>query len=115
MTSESKYPDWAREDLTNGEILGVAMGVQTEAEANEFLAGYMTYIRRKNPSGDAREIALSNIGYWTGYCSGSTAERVMQLFHCSHPIFGHHRPSVSEALEAGKQIAAEAAKKAEQP
>ena len=36
---------------------------------------------------EAEAITRSNLGYWTGYCSDATAERVKRLFHSPHPVF----------------------------
>ena len=36
----------------------------------------------------AEQIAKNNLGYYSGYYSDDTRQRVERLFKCSHPIFG---------------------------
>jgi hypothetical protein len=46
---------------------------------------------------------LSNIGYWTGYLDHATADKIMDLFDCEHPIFGRTHPTAEEALRIGME------------
>jgi hypothetical protein len=49
----------------------------------------------------ARDIILSNIGYYTGYLDNATADRVMELFDTEHPVFGKTHPTPEEAFRMG--------------
>jgi hypothetical protein len=53
---------------------------------------------------EAIELQKKNIGYWSGYFDNETADRMMQLFSCSHPVFGTSHPSPEEALEMGRKM-----------
>lgn|SRR6185437_1358082 len=97
---DGEFPD----DATWGEIYGPAMDVQTEAEAEAYLARIISLMRRKDQNlseEGARYTALSNVGYWTGYCSDETAERVKRLYHTTHPIFGDAKLTTEELLRMG--------------
>lgn len=104
-----KHPDWTNRNLTYGDILGPAMEAQTVEEAADFFRAYVAYILRFHSESQARAeyVVRTNIGYWTGYCDGATAERVLRLYDVSHPIFGRSKPTMEQALEAGKALAKE--------
>ena len=108
--SKFTMPDWSLV-LTFGECLDPAMEVETEEQARAYLDGYVGHIMRVRDSDEpvthekALEIAKAIIGWWTGYQDAATAERVMRLFDCAHPIFGHARPDAAEAFAAGKRMA----------
>jgi hypothetical protein len=102
-----KQPDWSRNDLTYGDILGPAMLVENEQEAVVYIENYVTYIMLKDLTIDharAHEIAAQNIGYYAGYYDTTTMNRVMELFHTKHPIFGTDIPSAEEAFQMGKAL-----------
>lgn len=50
--------------------------------------------------------ALQNIGYMSGYYDTKTADRIMEVFKTSHPIFGRRHPDPAEAFEKGYEMAA---------
>jgi len=81
---------------TVGELYDPAMNVQTEQEAQEYLAFLIEYYLSVTnwDRAEAQRISLHNIGYYTGYCSPEIANRVMRLFNTQHPVFGAHRPDV---------------------
>jgi len=83
-----------------------AMRVKTQQEAKEFLEALLQDISEKfgGTPESHRATQLSNIGYFTGYYDAETAERVVRLFGCEHPIFGRSRPTTDEAFDAGKRI-----------
>lgn len=80
--------------LTIGESLGPAMKITDEADAVQYKKAYMAYIQKYldvEPDKDGRtanEIANINLGYFAGYYSDETRERVERLFCCSHPVYG---------------------------
>lgn len=66
-----------------------AMAITDQAEAD----GYFERLVQHNMSfGTMREeaegIERANLGYWAGYYSHATRERVERLFRCAHPFFG---------------------------
>ncbi|MEM7813265.1 MAG: hypothetical protein AAF532_17450 [Planctomycetota bacterium] len=57
---------------------------------------------------EAERIERTNLGYYAGYGSHETRERVEDLFDCQHPVFGsaaNGPPTVDEAVAAGRQMA----------
>jgi len=91
--------------VTIGEKYGPAMGVKTAEEAREY---FEACVRHNMSFGNTREEAEKterrNIGYYTGYYSAETAQRVMSLFGVVHPIFGASQPTAEEALKAGIEL-----------
>jgi hypothetical protein len=55
----------------------------------------------KIPVKTAAANILSNIGYFTGYFDHATADRIMDLFDCEHPVFGRNHPTAEEAWRIG--------------
>ena len=92
-------------DATFGELLHPAMKIQNQDEADEYLERLIRHGRLHGQTRlKAEEIALANLGYWTGYYDQETASRVFRLFNCSHPIFGTKRNlSTLELLDAGRK------------
>lgn len=93
--------------MTYGEILQPAMAVETQEQADEFMEKYIEWHMKQHGSTKkhALDVAMENIGYYTGYCDNETAKRVMRLFKTSHPVFGTSTPTPEEAFEAGKNMA----------
>jgi len=60
----------------------------------------------------AEENCRSSLGYYAGYYSNETRERVERLFKCAHPIFGSIRtegaPTFQKAFAAGKKLGEQA-------
>lgn len=89
-----KFNPENKETLTYGECLEPAMKITTQEEANQYLEDYTKFIQKwvdiepNQKELTAKQIALQNIGYWTGYYDRETANRVMKLFNTVHPIFG---------------------------
>jgi hypothetical protein len=54
---------------------------------------------------EAERVERINLGYFAGYYSHETRERVERLFRCKHPVFGaiaeKGPPTPHEALNAG--------------
>lgn len=89
----TKFNPDNKDSLTYGECLGPAMEITEEANAKQYLTAYAAFIQRsldKEPRKDnmtALEVAKINLGYYAGYYSNETRERVERLFGCAHPIF----------------------------
>ncbi len=103
--------------MTIGELYGPAMEIQTQKEADAYFEKLVSQHLAGAP-GHARDYAesvqRSNLGYYAGYYSDETRQRVERLFHCAHPIFGSIAkkgpPTPEEALALGVK-AGEAAKR----
>lgn len=58
---------------------------------------------------EAERVERINLGYYAGYYSEATRERVERLFNCAHPFFGkvseNGTPSAEDAIEAGRKLA----------
>jgi hypothetical protein len=106
-----------KETMTYGDSLGPAMKIKDPADAQQYLADYVAYIREgikranSEPRKDgksAEEIALDNLGYYAGYYDNETRERVERLFKCQHPVFGsiaeNGAPTAEEAFAAGMRL-----------
>lgn len=105
MTSTEHFK--SDEPLTNAQVLGPAMQITDAADAQNYLAAYEAYmVRRWDTAPDeAHSIALSNLGYYAGYYSPETRDRVYALFNAAHPIFGTSHPTAEEAFSEGMKRA----------
>jgi len=105
-------------DPTYEDILGPAMEITSQEDADQYKEKYVAFIQDSIDSGkvsstedSAEEIANHNLGYYAGYYSSEVRRRVEKLFKCHHPIFGSIEengvPTAEEALrlgiEAGKK------------
>jgi len=94
--------------VTYGETLGPAMKITDPKEAQEYFIRLVAHARLRNsenkPMPKSIQIVGSNLGYYAGYYDGETAQRVMRLFNCEHPIFGKKRPDAKEAFNAGMKM-----------
>lgn len=95
------------ENATSMEVLGPAMEVTDQAEADAYFEAMLRHVTSREPRLD-REVAEKNlrdhIGYWAGYYSHETRLRVERLFRCEHPVFGPAAkgpPGPEEAFRAG--------------
>jgi hypothetical protein len=99
------------EHATYRETLGPAMELQTEEEAQQYLEDLTQYLMKATHKtyAAAKELCLHNLGYYAGYYSDETRERVERIFHTRHPIFGAYQdtgiitPEV--AFEKGRRMA----------
>lgn len=108
----TKFNPEGKEKLTFGETLSPAMEITDSDDAKQYFNDYVMFIQKtldKEPREDnitAEEIAKTNLGYFAGYYSSETRERVERLFNCIHPIFGsiekNGQPTPEEALEMGE-------------
>lgn len=92
--------------ITIGEKYEPAMKITDQAVADAYfellVAHTMSYDKSRS---EAEAIERQNLGYYAGYYSDATRQRVEQLFGCSHPIFGKiaavGAPTTEEALQDG--------------
>ena len=80
---------------TYGDVTDALAGLQSAEDAAHFMHLY----RAANPHAD------TNVGYLTGYCSATEAQRLQQWCGVRHPIFGRATPTVHEAFTAGQLLA----------
>lgn len=110
----TKFNPENKETLTHDECLSPAMEITEPKDAEQYLNDYISFIQKyldKEPTknnNSAEEIAKANLGYYAGYYSNKTRERVEKLFKCAHPIFGsieeNGAPTPKQAYEMGKNI-----------
>lgn len=90
----TKFNPENKETLTYEESLGPAMNITDEEDAKQYKKAYIEYTQRKleqNPRADnitAEQIVNANLGYFAGYYSNETRNRVEKLFFTQHPILG---------------------------
>ena len=96
--------------MTIGEWADPAMKITKQSEADAYFK--LLVERHMRLSHQSREVAekivRENLGYYAGYCSDETRERVERLFKCAHPFFGpisKGKPTPEEAFEMGKKYA----------
>lgn len=93
-------------EATFGEKYDPAMAITDQAEADGY---FERLVEHRMSFGKTREeaetIERSNLGYWAGYYSHATRERVERLFRCEHPVFGSIAekgpPTAEQAFEMG--------------
>ena len=89
----AKFNQQNKDVLTYGECLSPAMEITDTEDAQQFLNDYAVFIQKsldEEPRKDnmtALDIALHNIGYFSGYYDSETSKRVKELFGCKHPVF----------------------------
>ena len=97
-----------KENITIGEKYGPAMKIETQEEADAYFKACVLHTMSFGSTRqEAEEIEKANLGYYAGYYDHETADRVMRLFRCAHPIFGTSHPSPEEAFEKGKELGAD--------
>jgi hypothetical protein len=98
--------------ITIGEKYRPAMKIEDQAEADAYfelcVQHTMTYGAAHEeaesvPREEAESIERQNLGYYAGYYSCETGERVGRLFKTQHPIFGKSTPTPKEAFDAVPQ------------
>jgi hypothetical protein len=79
-------------NLNLGQKYSPAMEVKTEEEASKYLEKCIKHTQMYSDKpltyDEAKRIEMSNIGYYSGYYSYEQAERVRNLYHTVHPVFG---------------------------
>lgn len=76
---------------TLGQTYGVLVKAQTQEEATELFSDLLEYGIDQEPDKDPAQIEAtmrSNLGYYAGYYSLETQQRVEKLYGAVHPIFG---------------------------
>ncbi|HVX56947.1 MAG TPA: hypothetical protein VHA37_04395 [Candidatus Saccharimonadales bacterium] len=95
------------------ELLGPAMEITDQAEADEYFELLVERCLEKEPMlrSMAEAIQRDNLGYFAGYYGNDTRERVERLFKCAHPVFGkiaeRGAPTPEQAFEMGMKAAME--------
>lgn len=107
----TKFNPENKETLTYQECLGPAMKITNKEDAKQYKSAYIQFTEKFLKNGlsesgmTAEQIVNNNLGYYAGYYSNETRERVEKLFLCSHPIFGaikeNGAPTAKEAFEYG--------------
>jgi hypothetical protein len=99
------------EQITIGDKYRPAMEITEQVAADEYFERCVTHCMSFGKSRkEAEAIERANLGYYAGYYSHETRARVERLFSCAHPVFGSIAekgiPTPTEALEAGRRLAA---------
>jgi len=99
--------------FTNMQLLGHAMEIKTQKEANEYFEALVEYHMNmfKIPREESEKDVKSNLGYWAGYYDNKTMKRVNKLFKTSHPVFGNVVPTPEEAFKMGEDLGKEISSK----
>lgn len=98
--------------ITIGDKYDPAMKITDQAEADSYFERCVEHTMRVRPCEreEAERIERANLGYYAGYYSHDTRQRVEDLFKCAHPIFGAiakvGAPTTDEAMQAGLDLAA---------
>lgn len=94
------------DDWPINEKYGPAMELETQEEADAYFERLIQYdLERGKTRAEAEKLERTNLGYYAGYYSHETRERVERLFKCVHPVFGSIAekgpPTFDEALQKG--------------
>lgn len=103
------------DDAKLGDKYGPAMELTGQAEADAYFEACVQHnLRLRAKRGlsadraEAEKVERANLGYYAGYYSHATRERVERLFRCAHPGFGsiaqNGPPTAEEAFEAGVKV-----------
>ena len=100
-------------EQTVGERYAPAMEITDQVEADRYFDKLLeAQLEAGVPREKAEKIERSNLGYFAGYYSNETRERVERLFRCAHPVFGSIKengpPTTRQAFEAGLQMGRDA-------
>jgi hypothetical protein len=87
-----------------------AMVITDQAEADAYFEACVQHCMLFRESrAEAEWIEKHNLGYWAGYYSHETRERVERLFRCEHPFFGSIAkkgpPTPQQAFKMGQDLA----------
>ena len=96
-----EFPD----QITIRDLYGPAMNVQNQKSAKEYFEALVARNMRlsNNTREEAESVERANLGYFAGYCSKETRERVIGLYGASHPVFGDRDPVTGEALSTAPE------------
>lgn len=92
--------------VTIGDKYGPAMAITTQADADAYFRRCVKHTMSFGKSRqEAEAVERSNLGYYAGYGTPETRERVERLFKCKHPVFGaiaeRGAPTADDAVIAG--------------
>ena len=99
-----------KKNISIGDKYGPAMAITDQADADAYFQQCVAHTMAfgKNQE-EAEGIERGNLGYYAGYYSSETRERIERLFACAHPIFGaiaeRGATPAGEVLEAGRKLA----------
>jgi hypothetical protein len=97
-----------KSEITIGDKYKPAMEITDQTKADEYFEKCVEHCMSFGKTrGEAESIERQNLGYFAGYYSQETRERVERLYDCAHPIFGKasvHQPATQEALDAGLRL-----------
>jgi len=82
------------------------MNITNQADADLYFEACVEHMMHFGKTREeAEEIERINLGYYAGYYTNETRERVERLFKCAHPDFGkiaeHGAPTFEQAFDAG--------------
>lgn len=105
----TKFNPENKDTLTYGEALDPAMKITEQNDADQYLKAYIDFTANHFEEATGKhtpeEVCKINLGYYAGYYSEETRERVERLFKCSHPVFGsikaNRSPTAEKALTMG--------------
>ena len=108
MELPTEFPEGA----TQGMVLGPAMMITAQEDADAYFETIVKHAMRMDPD-VPRETVERNVrrslGYFAGYHDEETRERVEHLFDCAHPVFGKVSeggvPTAEEAVRLGVEAA----------
>ena len=95
---------------TIGEMYGPAMEITGQTAADAYFERLVeSYVANwGKPREEAESVIRTNLGYYAGYYSQETRERVERLYRCAHPIFGaiatNPPPTAEQAFRTGLAI-----------
>lgn len=84
------YPRMITAQMTNHEILGPAMEIESKSDADAYFEILVLAHMRMHETerAEAERKIRESIGYYAGYYDYDTRERVEKLFRCEHPVLG---------------------------
>jgi hypothetical protein len=107
-----------KREITYAEKYDPAMKITDQDAADayfeECVAHTMSFGKNRE---EAEATERTNLGYWAGYYSHETRERVERLFRCEHPVFGkiaeNGPPTPLSAYKSGLTLGAAAKDRAD--
>jgi len=96
MKPITKFNPKNKKTISYGEVLGPAMKITDQDDANQYMKEYIKFIQtrcrseqnRKMTREEATEIAKHNIGYFAVYYSDEVRYRIYKLFNTNLVLLG---------------------------
>lgn len=103
---------FTHKEYTMEELYSRCMKVETEKEAKYVLKELIKYHSEKYDmtKDEAETVVRFNIGYYSGYNSKETRQRVKTLFNIGYQLFGYDEPDATEAFTIGLSVGEKLAK-----